>query len=116
MGEKEKIQVLADTIENLLQQVDMFTLVLTKDDFKLLEKARDSLKDKIIYKQSATPLLYAIGINPDTTEDEMKLKTLDLVIELMKTRIQFKEEMTKLQQNNKNKQDAINLFKGMGIL
>lgn len=113
---KQKVQAIADVIQSLLQQVDIFTQVLTKEDFEILEEAKSSLKEKISYKQSAMPLLFAIGADPDTTEDEMKLKTINLLIELIKARIEFREEMLKLQESNQKKQDAINLFRNMGML
>lgn len=113
---KEKVQAIADIIQDLLQQVDLFTQVLSKEDFEILEEAKETLKNKISYKQSASPLLFAIGADADTTEDEMKLKTINLLIDLMKTRIEFKEEMIKLQEERKNKQDAVNLFRSMGLL
>lgn len=117
MEDKEqKVQVIADVIQQLLQQVDIFTQVLTKEDFELLDEAKDSLEKKINYKQSASVLFYALGADADTTEDEMKLKTIELLIKLMKTRIEFREEMVRIQEENRNKQDAINLFRSMGML
>lgn len=113
---KKKVQAIADILQNLLQQVDIFTQVLTKEDFEILEEARSELESKISYKQSAMPLLFAIGADPDTTEDEMKLKTINLLIELIKARIEYKEEMLKLQEKNQRNQETMNLFKNMGIL
>lgn len=113
---KQKIQAIADVIQDLLQQVDIFTQVLTIEDFELLEEAKSSLKEKISYKQSAMPLLFAIGAEADTTEDEMKLKTLNLLIDLMKARIEYREELIELEKEKKNKKDAVNLFKSMGLL
>ena len=113
---KKKVQAIADIIQSVLQQVDIFTQVLTKEDFEILEEARSELENKINYKQSAMPLLFAIGADPDTTEDEMKLKTINLLIELIKARIEYKEEMLKLQEKNQKNQEAMNLFKSMGIL
>ena len=100
----------------MLQQVDLFTQVLSKEDFEILNETKDALKGKISYKQSAMPLLIAIGVDVDTTDDEMKLKTIDKLIELIKVRIEYREEIIKIQQSNKNKQDAVNLFRSMGIL
>lgn len=113
---KKKVQAIADILQSLLQQVDIFTQVLTKEDFEILEEARSELENKISYKQSAMPLLFAIGADPDTTEDEMKLKTINLLIELIKARIEYKEEMLKLQEKNQRNQETMNLFKNMGIL
>lgn len=113
---RKKVQSIADIIQSLLQQVDLFTQVLTKEDFEILEDARSELENKINYKQSAMSLLFAIGADPDTTEDEMKLKTINLLIELIKARIEYKEEMLKLQEKNQRNQETMNLFKNMGIL
>lgn len=113
---KRKIQAIADVIQDLLLQVDLFTQVLQKEDFAILEDAKSSLKEKISYKQSAMPLLLALGADPNTTEDEMKLKTIELLVELIKVRIEYREEMIKIKESNNNKQDAINLFKNMGII
>lgn len=113
-NKKEKAQVIADIIQQLLQQVDLFTQVLSKEDFEILDETRDALKKKITYKQSAMPLFLAIGADADTTDDEMKLKTLDKLIELIKVRIEYRQEIIKIQQSNKNKQDAVNLFRSMG--
>lgn len=115
-NKKEKAQAIADIIQQLLQQVDLFTQVLSKEDFEILDETRDALKNKITYKKSAMPLLIAIGADADTTDDEMKLKTIDKLIELIKVRIEYREEIIKIQQSNKNKQDAVNLFRSMGIL
>ena len=54
---RKKVQSIADIIQSLLQQVDLFTQVLTKEDFEILEDARSELENKINYKQSAMPLL-----------------------------------------------------------
>lgn len=113
---KRKIQAIADVIQDLLLQVDLFTQVLQKEDFEILEEVKESLKEKISYKQSAMPLLLALGADANTAEDEMKLKTMNLLIELIKTRIEYREKMIKIQEENQNKQAAINLFKNMGIL
>ena len=113
---KQKVQTIADVITNLLQQVDIFTQVLTTEDFEILEEAERSLEEKINYKQSAMPLLLAMGAEADTTEDEMKLKTLNLLIDLIKARIEYREEMIEIQSRNEKKNEAINMFRSMGIL
>ena len=109
MDEKDKIEALAIVIKDLLQQVDVFTQVLTSNDFKLLEIAADSLCEMISYKQSAATLLYAIGGNPDTEDDEYKLKTL------MKLRIEYRERVIKKQKENRKKQEALKMFQDIGL-
>lgn len=112
---KEKIQILADRLQSLLPLVDIFVNNISDEDFELLETAKDGLKDKINYGNSASVLIMALGGNYDDTEDRMKVKTLDCLIELIKTRKEYREEMLKKQEEQKNRQEAINIFKAMGI-
>lgn len=110
MEDKEKIQALADIIQLLLQQVDLFTIALNEEDFELLDEAKKTLKNHISYNMSALPLIMACGGNYDSMEDEMKLKTLDLLIELMKTRIEYREKLKDQKENDKNKEDILKIF------
>ena len=107
---KEKVEALSFVLKELLQQVDMFTQPLTKEDFDLLEKAKKGLENKISKNMSALPLIMAFGGNYDSTEDEMKLKTLNLLIELIKTRIEFREKMNEQIKRNANLKEALKLF------
>ena len=115
MDEKDKIEALAIVIKDLLQQVDVFTQLLTSNDFKLLETAADSLYEMISYKQSAATLLYAIGGNPDTADDEYKLKTLNKLVDLMKLRIEYRERVIKKQKENRKRQEALKMFQDIGL-
>lgn len=110
MEDKEKIQALADIIQLLLQQVDLFTATLNEKDFELLEKAKNTLENHISRNMSALSIIMACGGNYDSMEDEMKLKTLDLLIELMKTRIEYREKLKDQKENDKNKEDILKIF------
>lgn len=110
MENKEKIQTLADMIQSLLQQIDLFTISLSEEDFELLDKAKETLEKHISHNMSALPLIMACGGNYDSMEDEMKLKTLDLLIELMKTRIEYREKLKEQKENDKNKEDILKIF------
>lgn len=110
MEDKVKIQTLADIIQSLLQQVDLFTTTLNKKDFELLEKAKKELENHISKNMSALPIIMACGGKYDSMEDEMKLKTLDLLIELMKTRVEYREKLKEQKENDKNKEDILKIF------
>ena len=112
---KEKVQILADRLQSLLPLVDIFVNNISDEDFELLETAKDGLKDKINYGNSASVLIMALGGNYDDTEDRMKVKTLDCLIELIKTRKEYREELLEKQEEQKNKQEAIDMFKAMGM-
>ena len=112
---KNKIQILADRIMSILPLIDGFMESMEDEDFELLEKAKESLQDKINYGNSASVLIMALGGNYDDTEDRMKIKTLDCLIELVKTRREYREELLKKQKQQANRQEVINLFKTMGM-
>lgn len=109
---KNKIQILADRIMSILPLIDGF---MEDEDFELLKEVKESLQDKINYGNSASVLIMALGGNYDDTEDRMKIKTLDCLIELVKTRREYREELLEKQKQQANRQEAINLFKAMGM-
>lgn len=100
---------------SILPLIDGFMESMEDEDFELLEKAKESLQDKINYGNSASVLIMALGGNYDDTEDRMKMKTLDCLIQLIKTRREYREELLEKQKKQANRQEAINLFKAMGI-
>lgn len=112
---KIKIQILADRLTPLLQLVDGFMESLTDEDYELLKETKDCLQDKINYGNSASVVIMALGGNYDDTEDRMKVKTLDCLIELIKTRKEYREELLEKQEEQKNRQEAIDVFRAMGM-
>lgn len=98
-----------------MQLVDGFMEDLTDEDYELLKETRDCLQDKINYGNSASVVIMALGENYDDTEDRMKIKTLDCLIDLLKSRKECKEVLLKQQEDQKNKQEAIDVFRAMGM-
>lgn len=112
---KVKIQILADRITSVLPLIDGFMESMTNEDFELLEETKELLQDKINYGNSASVVIMALGGKYDDTEDRMKIKTLNCLIELIKARKEYKEEMIEKQKQQANKQEVINIFKAMGM-
>lgn len=110
-----KIQILADRIMSLLPLVDGIMEGIDEEDLELLEETRECLKDKISYGNSASVVIMALGGNYDDTEDRMKIKTLDSLVELIKARKEYREELLKQQESQKKRQETINIFKAMGM-
>ena len=106
----ERIDGISSIITSLMQQVDLFTATLNEEDFKLLEEAKENLENHISHNMSALPIIMACGGNYDSMEDEMKLKTLKLLIELIKTRIEYRENIKKQKESEKNKKEILELF------
>ena len=112
---KIKIQILADRLTPLLQLVDGFMESLTDEDYELLKESKDCLQDKINYGNSASVVIMALGGNYNDTEDRMKIKTLDCLIDLLKSRREYKETLLEQQEEQKNMQEAIDVFRAMGM-
>ena len=112
---KIKIQILADRLTPLLQLVDGFMESLADEDYELPKETKDCLQDKINYGNSASVVIMALGGNYDDTEDRMKIKTLDCLIDLLKSRREYKETLLEQQEEQKNRQEAINVFRAMGM-
>ena len=112
---KIKIQILADRLTALLQLVDGFMESLNDEDYELIKETRNCLQDKINYGNSASVVIMALGGNYDDTEDRMKIKTLDCLIDLLKSRKEYKEALLEQQEEQKNRQEAINVFRAMGM-
>ena len=45
----------------------------------------------------------------------MKIKTLDCLIDLLKSRKEYKKALVKQQEEQKNRQEAIDVFRAMGM-
>lgn len=116
MDKKNQVQILADIIQPLMQQIDLLTSALSTEDFELLDEARETLSSHINFKQSAAPIVLAFGGSIDTADEEYKLKSLELLIEIMKTRIKYREELIELDEKEKIKKDNIELLKNMGLI
>ena len=114
-NKKIKIQILADRLTPLLQLVDGFMESLTDEDYELLKETKDCLQDKINYGNSASVVIMALGGNYNDTEDRMKIKTLDCLIDLLKSRKEYKKALVKQQEEQKNRQEAIDVFRAMGM-
>ena len=72
-------------------------------------------QDKINTNNGAMALIYACGGTYDDTEDYMKIKTLDCLIELLKARKEYKAEKIKMLKKKKNQQEVLKLFGLMGM-
>lgn len=107
---KERIKLIADTIEMLLQQIDMFTGMMTAEDIEILEESRTSLEKKIAHNQSAMALILALGGDYDSAEDEMKIETLNCLIRLIKARNKYKEEALEKQKQLIQRREVLKMM------
>lgn len=114
-NKKTKISILADKLMALFPLLDGIMESLTDEDYELLNETRDCLQDKINYGNSASVLIMALGGNYDDTEDRMKIKTLNCLIDLLKSRKEYREKLLEQQEKQKNKQEALAIFKAMGM-
>lgn len=114
MDKKEQAQFLADKIQPLLMFVDGLAESLTEDDIELLKESKETLLKHISMQHSAMTLTLAFGINTDTTEEEYKAKTLEVLIQLLNVRKEYKEAMLENYEQQKmiqqNRAELMNIF------
>lgn len=115
LSKEEKVKNVAFIIQNLLEQIDMYCMGFSKDDFEILNEAEKELKKKISFKQNGAVLLYALGSDPNTLEDEMKLKTIEVLIQLFKIRINYKDELIKQIDAKQKSEELLNQLKAAGL-
>ena len=113
--DKEKVQILADRLQNLFTLIDGFMNSLEDEDFNYLEEAKEQLKNKISYGNSAIPVIMALGGNYDDMEDRMKLKSLECIVELTKVRKEYKEKLIEKAETDKVKRENLEIFRAMGL-
>ena len=94
-NKKEKAKKLANKLNDILPLIDGFMNSLNDEDYELLKETKDCLQDKINYGNSASVVIMALGGNYDDTEDRMKIKTLDCLIDLLKSRKEYKKALVK---------------------
>ena len=70
-------------------------------------------KERINTNISALPK--KSGGNYDEPEDTMKIHILDCIIDLLKTRKEYKEALIQQQENQKNRAEKLKLFGLMGM-
>jgi len=113
MSEEEKKQraaLIADTIQMLLQQIDLFTMKMTKEDIEIMLESKQALEDKISYNQSAMALICALGGDYDSSEDEMKIETLNCLIKIIKVRNEYKEKAIKKKEDLIKRKEILNMM------
>lgn len=109
---KERVQLIADTLQMLLEQIDVFTMNFTKEDLEILEESKEELEERILHNNSALPLIYALGGSYDSAEDEMKIESLEGLINIIKARNEYKDKIMKIkEEQTKNKE----ILKLMGL-
>ena len=106
--EKEKrVKLIADTIEYLMKQIDLFVNQMTYEDIEILIESKEALKEKISRDESAMALIFALGGNYDSSEDEMKIETLDCLIRIIKARNKYKNKVLEEKEKMKKRQETL---------
>ncbi len=107
---KERAVLIADTIQMLLQQIDLFTAKMTKEDIEIMLESKQALENKISYNQSAMALILALGGDYDSSEDEMKIETLNCLIKIIKVRNEYKEKVIKKKEDLIKRKEILNMI------
>lgn len=109
--EKEKrIKLIADTIDYLMNQIDLFVNQMTYEDIEILIESKEALKEKISRNESAMALIFALGGDYDSSEDEMKIETLDCLIKIIRARNKYKNKVLEKQEKMKKRQETLRIL------
>lgn len=109
--EKEKrIKLIAETIEYLMKQIDLFVNQMTYEDIEILIESKEALKEKISRNESAMALIFALGGDYDSSEDEMKIETLDCLIKIIRARNKYKNKVLEKQEEMKKRQETLRML------
>ena len=109
--EKEKrIKLIADTIDYLMNQIDLFVNQMTYEDIEILIESKEALKEKISRNESAMALIFALGGDYDSSEDEMKIETLDCLIKIIRARNKYKNKVLEKQEEMKKRQETLRML------
>lgn len=109
--EKEKrVKLIADTIEHLMNQIDLFVNQMTYEDIEILIESKEALKEKISRNESAMALIFALGGDYDSSEDEMKIETLDCLIKIIRARNKYKNKALEKQEEMKKRQETLRML------
>lgn len=109
--EKEKrIKLIADTIDYLMNQIDLFVNQMTYEDIEILIESKEALKEKISRNESAMVLIFALGGDYDSSEDEMKIETLDCLIKIIRARNKYKNKVLEKQEEMKKRQETLRML------
>lgn len=113
MGKEEKekrIKLIAETIEYLMKQIDLFVNQMTYEDIEILIESKEALKEKISRNESAMALIFALGGDYDSSEDEMKIETLDCLIKIIRARNKYKNKVLEKQEEMKKRQETLRML------
>lgn len=109
--EKEKrVKLIAETIEYLMKQIDLFVNQMTYEDIEILIESKEALKEKISRNESAMALIFALGGDYDSSEDEMKIETLDCLIKIIRARNKYKNKVLEKQEEMKKRQETLRML------
>lgn len=113
MGKEEKekrIKLIAETIDYLMNQIDLFVNQMTYEDIEILIESKEALKEKVSRNESAMALIFALGGDYDSSEDEMKIETLDCLIKIIRARNKYKNKVLEKQEEMKKRQETLRIL------
>ena len=107
---EKRVKLIADTIKHLMNQIDLFVNQMTYEDIEILIESKEALKEKISRNESAMALIFALGGDYDSSEDEMKIETLDCLIKIIRARNKYKNKVLEKQEEMKKRQETLRML------
>lgn len=113
MTKEERVLDLSHKLQSLIPLVDMFVQELKDGDLELMEEVATSIKNHISHNEGAAVLITAMGGNYDRSEDEMKLKTIEHLVGIVKAR---KEGIIKIKEAKESAKKRQEVLRMMGMI
>lgn len=112
MTKKERVLDLSIKLESLIPLVDIFVQQIDDADLELMEEVTQQLSSEISHNEAATVLITAMGGHYDSAEDEMKLKTIEHLVCIVKAR---KEAVIKIKEAKQKEIKRREVLSTLGI-
>lgn len=88
MDYEEKVKLFADNLKDFFMYFDTVFCAF-EDSEQMLDDTLKSLKNKVNQNETALPLIIALGSSYDSTIDKLKIKEIEALIQLRKTRLEL---------------------------
>ena len=107
MTKEERVLELSHKLESLIPLVDMFVLDIDDADLKLMEEVAQQLSSKISHNESAAVIITAMGGHYDSAADEMKLKTIEHLVCIVKAMYEAKVKIKEAKEKEIKRREVL---------
>ena len=117
ISKEEKVEFIANYLNDLLLQIDFFAVNMNNDDYlEILEESKKHIEKRISFKSNGAALLGALGVDSNTLDDHYRLETIDKIIELINIRKEYQQQSMQLKEAQQTSNKNIETLKELGLI